>query len=219
MRSATISRPRLQLAVDALSTGEALDILAKVHPHMDIVEVGTPLILEEGLAVLEKLKTKYPDKAYLADLKIMDAGKIEANSAFEHGANIVTVLSVADDSTIQGALDAAKKHGGQVMADLINAADPAARARELEQMGVPILCVHTGYDRQQSGANPFAELQAVRAAVRGRVAVAGGLKLATVGQAVQAGADILVIGGGIITQPDPRAIAAQIVKILEGTRR
>jgi len=216
---ATGIRPQLQLAVDALSLEEALRIVAKVHPHMDIVEVGTSLIFEAGLAAVESLRAKHPDKKYLADLKIMDGGKIEANSAFARGAQIVTVLAAADDSTIGGALEAAGKHGGQIMADLINTPNPAERAGKLERMGVPIVCVHTAYDRQAGGASPFAELQEVRAAVRCHVAVAGGLKVGTVTLALEAGADILVVGGGIIAQPDPREAASQIMKRIQETKR
>jgi 3-hexulose-6-phosphate synthase len=215
----TDSPPLLQLAVDVLRTEQALAILGQVHPHVDIVEVGTPLIFEEGLAAVEALKSKYPGKSYLADLKIMDAGNIEASSAFRRGADIVTVLALADDATIRGALEAAQKHGGRLMADLINVPDPAARAVELERMGVPLVCVHTAYDRQQGGANPFAELEAVRKAVRCRVAVAGGIKFETVAQAVTAGTDILVIGGGILNRPDPAEAAARIRARMQETKR
>jgi len=61
------------------------------------------------------------------------------------------VLALADDKTIQGVLEAAEEYGGQVMADLINTPDPAGRARELQTLGVPIVCVHTA---RQPGIAP-----------------------------------------------------------------
>lgn len=209
----------LQLAIDTLSTDEALALLAKVHPHCDIVEVGTPLIIEEGLAALETLKKKFPDKQYLADVKIMDAGKIEAASAYGRGANIATVLAAADDKTVQGAIAAAREHRAKLMADLINVVDAPRRARELESMGVHIVCVHTGYDSQQAGGSPLEELKQVRAAVKCTVAVAGGLSIGTVAAAVGAGADIVVVGGGITNQPDPRASAQEIMRQLAEAKR
>lgn len=212
-------KPLLQLAIDTLSTADALALLAKVHPHCDIVEVGTPLIIEEGLAALETLRKKFPDKQYLADVKVLDAGKIEATSAFRRGANIATVLAAADDRTIRGAVEAANAHGAKLMADLINVANASGRARELEKMGVHIVCVHTGYDSQQGGGSPLAELEQVRAAVKCSLAVAGGLNAKTVGQAIQAGADIVVVGGGITNQPDPRAAAQEIMRQLAEAKR
>ena len=45
-----------------------------------------------------------PTATLLADLKIVDAGELEAQIGFDAGADIVTVLGVAHDVTIQGAL-------------------------------------------------------------------------------------------------------------------
>jgi len=209
------SRPLLQVAIDALSLPEALEIVGQVYPHLDIIEIGTPLIIEEGLGALETIKAKFPHKRYLADLKIMDAGNIEATSAFKRGANIVTVLAAADDRTIRGALEAAETHGGQVMADLINVCSPMTRAKELHDMGVPIICLHTAFDRRHAGEDIFCGLQTIRPVVRCQLAIAGGLTLHTVGQALSGGADILVVGGGITHQPDPREAAFAIMKKLE----
>ena len=209
------SRPLLQVALDVLSTQRALEIAAQVDPYLDIFEIGTPLIIEEGLSALETIKTRFPDKKCLADLKIMDAGKIEATSAFQRGADIVTVLGCADDQTVRGALEAAEAHGGQLMADLINVRDPVGRASELAAMNVPIICLHTAFDQRGMGRNIFYLLDLVRPVVSCQLAIAGGLASDAVGQALSKGADILVVGAGIIGQRDPRAAARTIMEQLE----
>jgi 3-hexulose-6-phosphate synthase len=168
------------------------------------------LIIEEGLAALEAVKAKYPDRRYLADLKVMDAGFIEAASAFRRGADIVTVLALADDATFEGALEASGRHGGQIMADLINVPDPAQRAQELQRLGVDIVCLHTAYDRQAPESDPMAELALVRSRVRCTLAIAGGINLQNAGRAVQSGAEIVVVGGGILSQASPGEAAAVI---------
>ena len=203
--------PLLQLALDTTDIQTALRIAESVHPHYDIVEIGTPLIVEEGLHALEAIKRKFPDKQYLADLKVMDAGRLEAESAFRRGADIVTVLALADDKTIQGALEAADEYGGQIMADLINVPDTVHRTRQLQSLGVHIVCVHTAHDVQGSGTDPMANVLAVREAATCRLAVAGGLKLENVDQAVGGGADILVFGSSIATHPAPGRVAAEII--------
>ena len=40
----------LQIALDCLRLEEALRLMEQVHPYVDIVEIGTPLIFEAGLA-------------------------------------------------------------------------------------------------------------------------------------------------------------------------
>ena len=215
----TPSPPRrtalLQLAVDVLSTEEALELARAVYPHFDILEVGTPLILEQGLSALEALREACPGKRYLADLKVMDAGRLEASSGFRRGADIVTVLGAADDRTIRGALDAAGEYGGEVMAALINVADPAVRARRLEEMGVHLLCVHTAHDVTESGGSPLRELVEVRSVTRCPLAVAGGLDLRSVGLAVRAGADILVVGSAITRDRDSAGAARAFQRQME----
>ena len=50
---------RLQVAFDLLSLEEVLALLEEVHDLVDIVEIGTPLILKEGLKVVTKIKFIY----------------------------------------------------------------------------------------------------------------------------------------------------------------
>lgn len=41
---------KLQVAIDLLSTCDALTLLHKVGPYVDVIELGTPLIKQEGLS-------------------------------------------------------------------------------------------------------------------------------------------------------------------------
>lgn len=203
----------LQVALDCLRLEEALRLMEQVHPYVDIVEIGTPLIFEAGLAAVEQIKSRYPDKSCVADLKIMDAGGVEASSGFKRGADIVTILGVAADVTVQAALEAAADHGGKVMADLINAPDPIRRCRELEALGVPILCLHTAFDRQgvqKADAQPLAE---VRRQTTCRLAVAGGITLDTMPAVIQNGADVVIVGGAIARDPNPGEAAAAMKQL------
>lgn len=204
----------LQLAIDVLSIDEAVAIAEKAYPNYDIAEIGTPLIIEEGMHALVAVKLKFPDRSYLADLKIMDAGGIEAGSGFARGADIVTVLAAADDVTISNAVAIAAKYGKDIMADLINVPEPDKRAKQLEDLGVSIVCVHTAYDVQSAHNNPLEELKIVRSAVRCRVAVAGGLKRENIREVVDAGANIVIVGSAITRHPDPASEARAIYEIL-----
>jgi 3-hexulose-6-phosphate synthase / 6-phospho-3-hexuloisomerase len=209
------SCPLLQLAVDLPDIAAARRLVEAVYPHFDILEVGTPLILAEGVRAIETLRTGHPGKQFLADLKIMDVGEGEAEHAFRHGSDIVTVLALADDQTIRGALKAATKYSGQIMADLINTPDPIGRAVDLERLGVQILCMHTAYDLEGQGVDPLQGLMAMRKAVRGRIAVAGGLAIEDLKPAIQRGADILIVGGAITRSPSPREIGARYVREIQ----
>ena len=132
---------KLQLALDVGSLGKALEMLEQVHPFVDIIELGTLLIVSEGLRAVEKIKQLFPHQSCLADLKIMDGGYDICMAAFKRGRYIVTVLSLADDETIRLALEAALTWDKKIMVDLINEKDLISRGKSLEAMGVSILCV------------------------------------------------------------------------------
>ena len=201
---------RLQFDMDTLSTESALDLAAKAAPYVDILELGTPLIKSEGLAVITAVKAAHPDKTVFADLKTMDAGELEADIAFSAGADLVTVLGVAGDSTIAGAVTAATKHGKGVVVDLIGVSDKAARAREVVALGAVFVEMHAGLDEQAEDGYSLDALLSAGKAAEVPFSVAGGVSADSVEAVQQAGADVAVAGSAIYSASDVAAAAAAI---------
>ena len=52
---------KLQLALDDITLDDAVELLDKVHTYVDIIEVGSPFIIEEGMRPVRIFKEKYPD--------------------------------------------------------------------------------------------------------------------------------------------------------------
>ncbi|ACX66116.1 3-hexulose-6-phosphate synthase [Paenibacillus lautus] len=206
----------LQLALDLVNIPEAKEVVAEVAEFIDIVEIGTPVVINEGLHAVKAIKEAFPHLRVLADLKIMDAGGYEVMKASEAGADIITVLGVSDDSTIKGAVAEALKQGKQVMVDMINVKDIEGRAREIDAFGVDYICVHSGYDHQAEGKNSFEELAAIKRVVKqAKTAVAGGIKMETLPEVIQANPDLVIVGGGITSQTDKKATAAQMNELVK----
>jgi 3-hexulose-6-phosphate synthase len=206
----SIATIKLQLALDG-SLEAAFTLLQDTHRYIDQIEIGTPLVYQEGMAAVRKIKAANPDHSLLADLKIIDAGNEEAALAFAAGADYVTVLGVAADATVRGVTGAARQYGGRVMADLICVGDPVARGRQLLDLGCDVLCLHTAYDLQPSVASPLEELALMRRQLpSGPLAIAGGVNLDNVGSIVPYRPDIIVVGGTIARAADPSAIARAI---------
>ncbi|MEO6529781.1 MAG: 3-hexulose-6-phosphate synthase [Specibacter sp.] len=201
---------KLQVAIDLLTTEDALELAGKVAEYVDIIELGTPLIKAAGLSVVTAVKKAHPDKIVFADMKTMDAGELEADIAFKAGADLVTVLGSADDSTISGAVKAAKAHNKGIVVDLIGVADKAARAKEVRALGAKFVEMHAGLDEQ---AKPGFDLTGLlRAGEESRVpfSVAGGVSLTTIEAVQRAGADVAVAGGAIYGAADPALAAKQL---------
>ena len=203
---------KLQVALDTLTLEDCLTLLEETKGSVDIAEVGTPFIIEEGMRPVREFKKHFPDIEVLADAKIMDAGELEAETAFKAGADIVTVLGASNDETILGAVKAAKKYHGKIMIDMIAVTNLEERTKEIDAMGVDYICVHTAFDLQSSRKDPMDELKIVNRVIQhAQSAVAGGVKLSTIDAIVEEGAGIIVVGGAICNA-QARAEAAKEMK-------
>ncbi len=198
---------KLQVAIDLLTTEAALDLAAKVSPYVDIIELGTPLIKAEGLKVITAMKSAHPDKLVFADLKTADTGALEAEMAFNAGADLVTVMGAVDDSTIKGAVEAAKKAGKKVVVDTIGVKDRVQRAKEVTAFGVAFVELHAGLDEQAQPGYNVQKLIGEGREAQVPFSIAGGVNLETIKDVVAAGAAVAVAGGAIYGAQDPAAAA------------
>ncbi|WP_027956075.1 3-hexulose-6-phosphate synthase [Halobacillus kuroshimensis] len=206
---------KLQLALDLVDINGAIEVVKEVENHVDVVEIGTPVVINEGLKAVKEMKKAFPDMTVLADLKIMDAAGYEVSQASASGADIVTILGAAEDESIKGAVKEAKKQGKEILADMIAVQDIEARAGELDQLGVDYICVHTGYDLQAVGKDSFADLAAIKKVVKNaKTAIAGGIKLETLPEVISHNPDLIIVGGGITGQEDKASAAKQIKELI-----
>ncbi|MCQ2002160.1 3-hexulose-6-phosphate synthase [Arthrobacter zhaoxinii] len=201
---------KLQLAMDVLTVEDALELAGKAAEYVDIIELGTPLVKNAGLSAVTAIKEAHPDKIVFADLKTMDAGELEADIAFKAGADLVTVLGVADDSTISGAIKAGKAHGKGVVVDLIGVDDKATRAKEVTDLGAEFVEFHAGLDEQAQDGYDLNTLLTAGKEAGVAFSVAGGVKLATLADVQASGADVAVVGGGIYSADDPALAAKEL---------
>lgn len=206
---------KLQLALDLVDIPGAIELVKEVEEHIDVVEIGTPVVINEGLKAVKEVKAAFPNLTVLADLKIMDAAGYEVSQASAAGADIITILGTAEDESIKGAVEEAKKQGKQILADMIAVKDIAARAKELDELGVDYICVHTGYDLQAVGKNSFEDLQTIKGVVKNaKTAIAGGIKLDTLPEVIKVQPDLVIVGGGITGQADKKAAAAKMQQMI-----
>ena len=193
---------KLQLALDDITLEEAMELVANVRDYVDIIEVGTPMVMEYGMAPVRELKKRFPDKN-------------ESEIAFKAGADYITVLGITDDGTIEGCVEAARAHRGLVVADMICVKDAEERIRRLEELGIDILSVHTGVDQQAAGRTPLDDLKVMRRAVTAaEISVAGGISAETLPAYLEYKPEIVIVGSGITHAEDPRKVAEKIYKIV-----
>ncbi len=212
--------PHLQVALDLMQLNRAVDIAREaVEGGADWIEAGTPLIKSEGAEAVRALRREFPSLKIIADTKTMDTGSFEVEIMAKAGADIVTVLGLADDATIEEAVMAGRKYGAEVMVDLINVPDRVARAKRVQELGASYVCMHMGIDTQMRGEEPPVDiLRRIVSEVSIPVAVAGGITAENAGEYVEAGASDVIVGGAIIKTSDIPAAARDIRSAMAGAK-
>jgi len=202
---------KLQIALDEFNIEEAISIVREAQEHIDIIEAGTPFIINYGLEAVRTLRREFPQKEILADIKIVDGGHMEAAAAFEAGADYCTVLGLADNSTIKEVVKAGREYQKKVVVDLICVEDLEKRCVEVEALGIDMLAVHTAVDQQARGRTPLGDLKRI-VAMGGNVPVevAGGINAQTVSEYAALGPSVVVVGGGIAHVADKEKAAREI---------
>lgn len=209
-------KPILQVALDFIDLPRALKLAGEaLQGGADWIEAGTPLIKSSGLDAVRELRKRFPRATLVADMKIMDVGRIEVESAAKAGADVVVVLGLASDSTIRECIEAGKHYGAKIMVDLLEVDALWERAKEVERMGADYIGLHASIDEQMEGKASFQGVRAIAGKIGIPIAVAGGVNSENAHEAVEAGANIIIVGGAITKNVDAKKATAEIKKAIE----
>jgi 3-hexulose-6-phosphate synthase len=214
----------VQISLDIIDLKEALQTATMARrAGVDWLEVGTPLILSEGLHGVRALRAAFPEIPIVADLKTMDGGYLETEMMAKAGATHVVVMARAHPETIKCVVQAGKDCGVKVMGDNLGCPDMVAGAKLLEDMGCDYVIHHIGYDERRGIAalgrrmpSPLDQLREVVSAVHVPVQAVGGLTIEEAIRTPEYGAPLVVIGAPLAVDSDSFKTASGD---LEGTLR
>src|ERR1051325_7860735 len=203
----TINPPIIQIALDFATIEEAISVGGiGIKAGVDWLEVGTPLIVSQGVNTIGQLKRAYPKYPVLADYKTMDSGGKNVMLTHQQGGQVMTVCGNAPDETILAAVKASKETGVWVVVDLIGVKNVGARARQCEQWGANMVYLHYGADqRRAAGSRDSTQwIDEVMSSISkdfpigvGTFGVEDGMR------AVSKGASLVAIGHPVISAADP----------------
>ena len=200
---ANLTAPKVQISLDLTNITEALETArVAVQAGADWIEVGTPLVLAEGLHAVRALRKEFPDHPLVVDLKTMDGGYLEAEMMGDAGADAVLVMGRAHDATIDRVVAAGEAFGMLVMGDDMGVADRVAECVRLERRGVGMVIHHIGFDHRNAnpglGLTPLTDLPEIVAATTVPVQAVGGLSIAQAVTCPGLGAPVVVFGAPLI---------------------
>ncbi|HEY2431614.1 MAG TPA: orotidine 5'-phosphate decarboxylase / HUMPS family protein [Vicinamibacterales bacterium] len=220
------SRFMFQISVDVGTIELGLSVAAAaLAGGVDIVEMGTPLLKNQGVAnVVPAFRRKFPDALLLADMKTMDGGAFEARAVYAGGGNIFDFLALAGVDTakaICGVRDEFRRSDRDlprlVFTDIMVPHEgPAKQAGEVAlrmiEAGVDGIGVHLQADARRADPSLLARhylddmARAIFERVNGAapVQIVGGLTGPQAKGLAQAGLRCFVISGNL-GEPDSRA--------------
>ncbi len=213
--------PVIQIALDYATIEEALAMAQMgIQAGVDWLEIGTPLIVSQGVAPIGKMVRAHPDFPVLADYKTMDSGWKNVQRTAEQGGHVMTVCANAPDETVQSAIAESKKCGVWVVVDTIGVKNQAARARQCADWGAHMIYLHYGADQRKSDASRDSTqwLAEVQAAVSIPVSV-GCFLVEDGARASSQGADLIAIGHPVISAADPLAALTEFVREVKAAYR
>lgn len=208
--------PYLQIALDIPSLEKTKSIIEEL-PESDriILEVGTPLLKKYGVKVIQDFREIARDIFIIADLKTLDVGKVEVDLAFEETADAVVAAGVAAKETLNGFIYEAKKLGIYAVVDMMNVEDPVKKLQTLKELP-DIVILHRGIDTESGrtlGLERIKELKQAFADRKFLVAVAGGIIPETAREALESGADIVVVGRYVTQSKDVKRAAREFLEL------
>jgi bifunctional enzyme Fae/Hps len=197
--------PYLQISLDAPDLERTKKILSQL-PGSDriIIEVGTPLIKRYGTRVISELRQVAKDSFMVADLKTLDVGKVEADIAYEDTADAVVAAGLAPPETLDAFVHEAKRLGIYAVVDMLNVEDVLGKLQSLKNFP-DIVILHRGIDQESGRTCGLERIRLIRQAFPNRkflIAVAGGIVPETAREALELGADILVVGRYVTQSKD-----------------
>lgn len=209
--------PYLQIALDAPELERSKKILEQL-PGSDriIIEVGTPLIKRYGTKVINDLRQVAKDIFVVADLKTLDVGKVEVDLAYDETADAVVAAGLAPAETLDAFVHEAKRLAIYAIVDMLNVEDPMKKLRSLKEFP-DVVILHRGIDQETGRTLGLDLIQEMRETFKDKkflVAVAGGIVPETAKEALQKGANIVIVGR-YVTQS--RDIERSVRDFLEAT--
>lgn len=206
-------RPNLQIALDCTSINKAIDVSKKVNEYVDILEVGTVLVIAEGVDAISAIRREFPKKHILTDTKCTDAGAKIAKICDIEGTNSMTCSAAAGLKTILEA----KNYIDDIRIEMFGNISEDDYSN-WSKIGVNHLIYHKSKDDMEAGDNwSDDDIAKVKSLIdRGfNVSITGGITIDNISQFKGLNINTIIVGSAILNAAKPDEVASDFKEKIE----
>ncbi|MEL6049824.1 orotidine-5'-phosphate decarboxylase [Methanothrix soehngenii] len=211
----------LILALDVVSRDKALSLAELLVDYFDAIKVGYPLILHAGLGIVKEISSISP---VIADLKIADTpntNRLICEAVLGAGADAIIAQAFPGKDSLVACADCAESFGADLFV-VTEMSHPGA-----EQFMAPLaermarLAVESGASGVVAPATRPERIRMIRSIIGDKLIISPGVGAqgGSAGEALQAGADYLIVGRSVYGSADPVAQAKELAAQVEQSRR
>jgi orotidine-5'-phosphate decarboxylase len=203
---------RLILALDETDTDKAQAIADQVKGQVDAIKINWPLVLSGGPEMITKLSRQAP---VICDFKVADipnTNRLIAEEAFRRGASGIIVQGFVGHDSAKAVVDAAKGKDVFIVTEMSHPGGKEFTAPNADRLAK--LAIEVGASGVIAPATRPERIARMRSII-GKLLILSpgvGAQGGSAADAIRHGADYVIVGRGIYSDPDPRAAASRVVE-------
>jgi len=206
---------RLILALDVLERDKALEIVKKTAPYLHAVKVGWPLVMNAGMDIVSEISKI---AKVICDFKVADipnTTRLIVRTAKKYGASGIIVHSFVGRDSVRAAVEEASTLDVFVVTEMSHPGALDFMQENAEKM--VNIALEEGAKGIIAPATRPARLKEIRK-------IAGNLLILSPGvgaqggkakEAIDAGADYIIVGRSIYNAPEPEKAARELASTVE----
>lgn len=208
----------LIIALDVTNEKDALEITERLKEHLDYVKVGYPLALACGLVVVENISKLVP---VICDFKVADipnTNRLIVEQVFGHGAQGVIVHGFTGHDSVRECVLAAKGKDVYVVSEMSHPGGTEFTqpvADNIVELAVEVGA--TGLIVPATRPNRISQIKAMAKDLR-IIATGVGAQGGSAGEAIRAGADLVIVGRRLYQAPNPVTEAKTLIEEIRKAR-
>ena len=208
---------RLILALDLTDRERALSLARELDGLFDAIKVGYPLILRAGLDVVGEISKVSP---VIADLKVADipnTNRLICDAVLDAGASAVIAQAFPGKDSLKACARSANEHGSELFV-VTEMSHPGAKmfmAPQAEEMAR--LAAEVGAAGVVAPATRPDRIRLIRSIIGEMLIISPGVGAqgGSPAEALQAGADYLIVGRSVYGSEDPARAAQELLSSLQ----